>query len=127
MLFVQKVKKIFDIDTMVKVLNYNDKYDDEDELYVFDFVANKIICKDQVPLILGNTRNLILEQYANFKTFCDDNSDIIKAKLDIYKTFNSVDVELVQNPNYYLSDIEIQYGVGCKLVYFLKLFKGCVI
>lgn len=102
-----KSQKIFDIDTVVKVLNYNDKYDDEDVFSVLDFVANKTICKDEAPLILENTRNLILKQYLNFKTFCDDNSDIIKEKLDTSKTFNFVDVELVQNLNYYLSNIEI--------------------
>ena len=100
-------QKIFTIETIAEVLNYNNNDIKEDVYSILDFVANRTISSDEVPFVMENAKSLILDQYPIFETFCDSDENIVKAKVDTYKAFNDSDIELTQNPNYYLSNIKI--------------------
>lgn len=100
--------KNFNIDDIAYILNCSDKIGDNKNAYeIIDFVANKKISIEEESYAIENTKNLILKQYPNFITFCSSDPKIVQAKVDTYKEFNNVEIQLVQDLNYYFSNIKI--------------------
>lgn len=97
----------FDIDLIVQILNFNDCDVDKNVYEILDFVVNKKVEFDDISWAIENTKNLILEQHPSLKIFCNEDENIIQAKLETYKMFNSNDIELIQNPNYYFPSIKL--------------------
>ena len=92
---------------IVQILNFNDCDVDKNVYEILDFVVNKKVEFDDISWAIENTKNLILEQHPSLKIFCNEDENIIQAKLETYKMFNSNDIELIQNPNYYFPSIKL--------------------
>lgn len=99
----------FSIDAICVILNSNDIIDsnDNEAMDLLDFVINGSVSVDDEGWAIDNAKSLILEQYPILEMFLDDNPDIIKAKIDTYKTFNKCHIELTQNELYFKSNIKI--------------------
>ena len=68
---------------------------------------NKKIDLDDESWVIRNAKNLILSQHPILETFCNEDENIVKAKLETYKAFNNSTIELTQDPNYYFPNIKL--------------------
>lgn len=104
--------KIFDIDTIAYVLNCDDKICNNKEAYkLVDFVINKKVLEEEEHWAIENAKSLILNQYPNFNVFCDNDEKLVKAKVDTYKEFNDIDIQLIQDSNYYVNKKDVNLYV----------------
>lgn len=99
--------KAFPIETIVSILNTKDKVLNRNDYELLDFVANRVVNTDEEYWVIENTKRLILSQYPNFRTFCSDDPEIVNVKLEAYKTFNTSEVDIVQDLYYSNPSIRI--------------------
>lgn len=99
--------KNFNIDSVVRILNSRADMNDDKVYEILDFIENKKVTQDEIPFCLEKAKQMILEQYPMLETFCNDDDKIVQAKLETYKMFNNVDIELTKSSEYYLSKIRI--------------------
>ena len=100
-------QKFFDIDTIVDILNYNGEELNSNGYNLLDFLTNSNISVDDLSWAIPNAKQLILNQYPILESFCNDDYNIVKAKVETYKDFNQPDIELVQDSAFFNRNISL--------------------